>query len=70
MRTVIMVLGILAAAGPASAPAQERDGTVGFNRNDRVLTWQSRNRGNFTLSPFLGVSLENLLSSRDRKSVV
>ncbi|MFC1692289.1 hypothetical protein ACFL1R_02150 [Candidatus Latescibacterota bacterium] len=53
--------------------AQNRIGMVGFDRNDRILSWQTRHSGDFNLSDDLGLKLDSTLSTRlniaSRKSV-
>ena len=65
MRSVTAALVILAveAFSPGPAGAEGRTGSVVFERNDRLLTWQNANSGTFSLKPDVRVAFDNALST-------
>jgi hypothetical protein len=48
---------------PGQVGAEGRTGSVVFERNDRLLTWQNANSGSFSLRPDVHFSFENALST-------
>ncbi|MFC1574410.1 hypothetical protein ACFL30_04425, partial [Candidatus Latescibacterota bacterium] len=46
-----------------SAETQERRGIIGFERNDRVFTWQTLNKGDVALTDKLGVRFDSELKT-------
>ena len=64
-RSLTTILVVVAAGTVISccAEAQMKRGTVGFERNDRVLTWRTVNNGDFELSGNMGLHLESMLTT-------
>ena len=60
LRLCVTVGIVLWLAGPARA---EHTGGVRFNRNDKVLTWQTSNNGKYTLTDRLNMGLDSSLST-------
>ncbi|MFC1489630.1 hypothetical protein ACFL6K_00300 [Candidatus Latescibacterota bacterium] len=57
---ILFILNLLCSTGVI---AQAIDGGVGFNRNDRVLTWQTINSGRYDLSDKFDLSVNSKLST-------
>lgn len=56
----IMVFSLVT---PLSGFGQERTGEVTFDRNDRVLSWTSENRGRYTAGGRAGISFESKMQT-------
>ena len=61
--TTVLFFTVFLLAAQINAVAGEKTGEVLFNRNDKVLTWQTNNNGSFALSKDVDFRINSALST-------